>query len=164
MSRIYDRACRARVKVSLAGLVVAMLLSTAAAYAAPLGSVTEFSAGLNSGAEPFGIALGANGNMWFTDNGTTPAVGEITPSGTITEFSTGLNSGAFPFGIALGANGNMWFTDLGATKAVGEITPSGTITEFSTGLNSGAEPFGIALVPMGTCGSQIMVLRRRWER
>jgi len=71
--------------VSFASVVVAMMLSTAAVSAAPLGSVTEFSAGLNSGAEPFAIALGANGNMWFTDGGTTKAIGEITPSGTITE-------------------------------------------------------------------------------
>ena len=53
----------------------------------PGGAIKEYEAsvtnGANSGAEPFRIALGANGNMWFTDIGSTKAIGEITPSGAI---------------------------------------------------------------------------------
>ncbi len=120
MNRVFDRVCGVRVLASLAGLAAAMVLSAAGAYAAPLGSVTEFSAGLNAGAHPYRVALGSEGNMWFTDIGTTKAIGKITPSGTITEFSTGLNSGAVPTGVALGSEGNMWFTDTGTTKAIGE--------------------------------------------
>jgi streptogramin lyase len=87
--------------------------------------------------------------MWFTDRGSTGAIGRITPSGAIAEFSTGLNSGSVPLGIALGPDGNLWFTDQGSTRAIGRITPSGTITEFSTGLNSGSAPFEIAPGPDG---------------
>jgi hypothetical protein len=135
--------------VSLASLAVTMMLSTAAVSAAPLGSVTEFSTGLNSGATPAGIALGANGNMWFTDDGVTPAIGEITPSGTITEFSTGLNSGASPRAIATGPEGYVWFTDKGATRAIGRVAPNGAITEFSYDLPGGSEPLKIAAGPEG---------------
>ena len=89
------------------------------------------------------IAPGADGNLWFTDPGTTPAIGRITPSGQITEFTTGLNAGSYPVGIAPGVDGNLWFTDE-RTGAIGRITPSGQITEFSSGLNVGSIPVGIA--------------------
>src|ERR1700677_4928971 len=75
-----------------AGFVAAIALFTAVARATPLGSVTEFSAGLN-GVEPTNIALGTNGNLWFTTE-QSRAIGEITSGGAITEFSAGLTSGA----------------------------------------------------------------------
>jgi len=57
---------------------LALLLSfTGSALAAPLGQITEFSAGLNAGSEPLGIAPGADGNLWFVDAGTTKAIGRI---------------------------------------------------------------------------------------
>ena len=103
---------------------------------------------MNPGSAPNGIALGPDGNLWFTDSATilvTLAIGRITPGGAITEFSTGLHPGSLPSGIAAGADGNPWFTDEGgATRAIGRITPGGAITEFSTGLNPGSEPIGIA--------------------
>ncbi len=75
--------------------------------------------------------------MWFTDNGTTKAIGRITPSGAITEFSAGLQASnkSGPISIAPGPDGNMWFTDLGVDFAgglngIGKITPSGAISEF----------------------------------
>jgi len=99
---------------------------------------------LNSGSIPSDIAPGPDGNVWFTDGGTTKAIGKITPSGTITEYSAGLNAESDPYGIAPGPDGNLWFTDFGTTKAIGKITPSGTISEFSVGLNAGSEPYDIA--------------------
>ena len=91
--------------------------------------------------------------MWFTDAGSTPAIGRITPSGTITEFSAGLQPGnaSVPAGIAAGPDGNMWFTDEAGTPAIGRITPSGTITEFSAGLQPGnaSVPARIAAGPDG---------------
>jgi streptogramin lyase len=50
------------------------------------GTVTEFTAGLPSGAVPYAIAAGPGGNMWFTDY-RGAAIGRISPSGAITEFS-----------------------------------------------------------------------------
>jgi streptogramin lyase len=104
--------------------------------AAPLGQVTQFTAGLNAGSQPHDIASGSDGNLWFTDQGTTPAIGRITPSGHITKFSATLNAGSLPNAIAPGPDGNVWFTVVGPSPAIGRITPSGQITEFplSTGL------------------------------
>ncbi len=44
---------------------------------APNGMITESSAGLPAGSAPDSIATGADGNLWFTDEGTTKAVGEV---------------------------------------------------------------------------------------
>ena len=126
-------------------LVAALVFGAQVAAADPVGQITEFSSGLNNGSRPASwIAPGPDGNLWFTDSGTTPAIGRITPGGAITEFSSGLNPGSFPLGIAPGPDGNLWFTDPGATPAIGRITPGGAITEFSSGLNPGSEPIGIA--------------------
>src|SRR4029078_6405602 len=86
------------------------------------------------------IAMGADGNMWFSDPGTTRAIGTINPNTqVINEFSAVLNAGSMPLGIAAGPDGNVWFTDNGTTKAIGMINPTThAITEFSSGLNPGA--------------------------
>jgi streptogramin lyase len=39
-------------------------------------AITEFSSGLNPGAAlQQGLVAGPDGNLWFTDGGTTPAIG-----------------------------------------------------------------------------------------
>jgi sugar lactone lactonase YvrE len=90
-----------------------------------------------------------NHSLWFTDRGTTRAIGRITPSGAITEFTAGLNAGSSPLEIALGSDGNLWFTDQGTVRAIGRITTAGVITEFSAGLHGGTLPTGIAPGPDG---------------
>jgi streptogramin lyase len=89
--------------------------------------------------KPTSIALGPTGNLWFTDNGGTKAIGEVDgngfgkPNQGITgEFSQGLQqSGGTPLGgIAPGPDGNMWFADDGTTPEIGQITPEGEIQEF----------------------------------
>jgi streptogramin lyase len=136
--------------------LLALSSGAPAAMADPLGQITEFSAGLNPGSSPGGfyqgsITAGPDGNLWFTDQGTTPAIGRITVSGQITEFSSGLNPGTSPVGIAAGPDGDVWFTDRRSTPAIGRITPSGQITEYSygDGLNAGSGPSRIALGPDG---------------
>ena len=122
-------------------------LSAGGALAAPAGAITEFSAGLSG--EPATIVPGAEGNLWFSQEGAAHGVGLITPSGAITEFSAGLNPGSKPRSIALGPEGDLWFTDAGTTPAIGRITPGGAITEFSPGLNPGSEPLEIGPGPDG---------------
>jgi streptogramin lyase len=141
-----------RARAVLVAIMALLVLSSGVpgAMADPFGQITEFSAGLNPGSFPSGfyegsIAGGPDGNLWFTDPGTTPAIGRITPSGQITEYSAGLNARAYPEGIAAGPDGDVWFTDQGTTPAIGRITPSGQITEYSYGLNVGSQPYGIAL-------------------
>lgn len=117
--------------------------ATAIGKVTPGGQITEYTSGLKAGSALSDIALGPDGDIWFTDRGER-AIGRITPGGTITEFTSGLNAGSLPDGIAAGPDGNVWFTDSGTTKAIGKITPGGTITEYSTGLNAGSDPVNIA--------------------
>lgn len=96
----------------------------------PGGAVTEFSSGLTTGApdpfngqpsraNPLGIAVGPDGNMWFTEFGTN-RVGRITMSGVITEFSAGITGLAQPTGITAGPDGSVWFTEQ-STNRIGRL-------------------------------------------
>ena len=76
-------------------LVLACAVGADAAVAGPT-TVVEFGGGLGSGGFLISIAPGQGGTMWFTDDGSIPAIGKITPTGTITEYSTGLNPGSEP--------------------------------------------------------------------
>lgn len=58
-------------------------------------------------AQPYAIAAGPDGNVWFTDLSAN-AIGRITPNGQVREFSipTALS---LPLEIAKGPDGNIWF-------------------------------------------------------
>jgi streptogramin lyase len=94
--------------------------------AAPLGSIVEYSTGLNPGSAPADIDGDSHGNFWFTDQGTTPAIGKVTTSGTITEFPITIPGDTTPSlnGIAIGEDGNIWFADHGTVKGIGELNPA----------------------------------------
>jgi virginiamycin B lyase len=131
-------------------LIVALLMMAAASAAANAAPITEFSSGLLAGSDPSSLTPGPDGNVWFTDPGTTKAIGRITPTGQITEFTAGLNPGSVPHAIVAGDDGNLWFTDSGTTKAIGRITPTGQITETTTNLNPGAAPYELTAGASGT--------------
>jgi streptogramin lyase/uncharacterized protein YjbI with pentapeptide repeats len=160
------RRCGVVSRVPVAVLAAALVaFGAGVAGAAPLGQVTEFSNGLNAGSDPTGIAAGPDGNVWFADPGSTPAIGRISPDGTITEFSGGLPAGSLPGGvgpatataaaafanngIAAGPDGNVWFSDDATPAAIGRVTPSGSISEFSSGLNPGSSPRNLIAGPDG---------------
>jgi len=96
---------------------------------------------------PFGIAVGPDGNLWFTESGT-GKIGRITVTGSITEFPIP-TADSSPIGITAGPDGRMWFTEAsqGAGK-IGAITTTGAFTEFSVPTISG-QPYGIAAGPDG---------------
>jgi sugar lactone lactonase YvrE len=131
----------------------------AAAAAAP--SVTEFTGGVTAGfsanGQPFGIAAGPDGNLWFTEENSPGRVARITPAGVVTEFTGGVTAGfsanGQPIGIAAGPDGNLWFTELNNPGRVARITPAGVVTEFTGGVTAGFSangiPFGIAAGPDG---------------
>ncbi len=102
--------------------------------------------GGNAGSHPQGVAADNRGNIWFTDDGTTPAIGRLDlRTGEVRETTIGLNPGTVPRWIIADAAGNIWFTDDGTTPAIGVVNPTtGAITEYSTGLNPGSIPWAIA--------------------
>jgi streptogramin lyase len=114
----------------------------------PLGQVTEFpvpTAGslVPPNGLPFGgLAVGPDGNVWFTEP-SGDQIGRINPSGAISEFPLPI-SNAEPSGIVAGPDGNLWFTQANAA-AIGRITSSGVVTELP--INTPA--FDIAAGPDG---------------
>jgi len=79
--------------------------------------------------DPFAIAAGPDGYMWFTDL-SSPEIGKISSEGAVQRYPT---TSADPArDITLGLDGNMWFT-LPDNRQVGKITSSGEVTLYDTG-------------------------------
>jgi virginiamycin B lyase len=121
------------------------------------------------------ITRGPDGNMWITEQRTSPSGETVEPDtlgrledhgsgATLTEFEilpTGSSLGCCegPVGIVNGPDGQLWFTDDEANAQhetfLGEMTTSGNVTEHflaaGKGLNEAAEPRpnGIAVGPEG---------------
>ena len=119
----------------------------------PSGEVHSFR--LPKDVRSFSIANGFDGEMWFTDQGTT-AIGRISPSGKVQMFPTptregnpiGIGGDANPFSITKGPDGAMWFTESAADR-IGRIDPQGSITEYKLPSYDRvhANPQGIVLGP-----------------
>jgi streptogramin lyase len=72
-----------------------------------------------------GITAGPDGNIWFTNWGSSgDFIGMITPAGKITEFP--LSFATDPYGIASGPDGNLWFIAYGS-NTIDVMSTSGTI-------------------------------------
>jgi streptogramin lyase len=119
----------------------------------PSGAITEFA--IPSGGDPYAIAAGPDGNLWFTEPGAFNAVGRCTPSGGISEYPIPTPNTEVA-GITAGPDGNIWFaeefagrigrfSDLkgGGTLASGSLTMSplggtvGMCTKDGDCINSG---------------------------
>ena len=98
------------------------------------------------GAEPFDIARGPGGSMWFTEFDA-DKIGRISPLGVVTEFSVPTR-GAEPYQITAGPGGTMWFTEYN-TARIGRVSPTGRVTEFTLPRGS-AGGLGITAGPAGT--------------
>lgn len=115
----------------------------------PSGTVTNFDLQLSSaygGSLIHGIAVGSDGNVWFTDHDENQ-VGRITPAGVVTKFQ--LPGDVFaggPSGICAGPDGALWFT-LDFADKIGRITTDGQITEFPLP----PDPASGGLLPRAIC-------------
>ncbi len=110
------------------------------------GIVREFDEGITNG-EPTGIAVGPDGNVWFTEASSPGAIARFVPATqAITEFTNGLTPDGAPNDIVAGPNGSLWFTTLGA---IGQITIGGVITEHRAGIPPDASPRQLTVGPDG---------------
>ena len=76
---------------------------------------------------PFGIVVGSDGALWFTNSGS-DSIGRITTGGAITAYTgTGI---ATPEGIALGSDGALWFTNH-QSWTIGRITTTGVVSIYT---------------------------------
>jgi virginiamycin B lyase len=128
-----------------------------------------------AGAEPFDIAAGPDGSMWFTEF-RAAKIGRINSSGKVTEPKVPTSNGE-PYQITAGPDRSVWFTEYNSTS-IGRVTLSGQVTQIKlprpsyggAGITSGligritsrgsiselalptpgSNPSGIAKVPAGT--------------
>jgi streptogramin lyase len=100
---------------------------------------------LPAGSQPYGIAAGSDGALWFTDYGAN-AIRRITTAGTYTTFPLPTPN-AEPAGIVMGADGDLWFTENIGNK-IGRIALNGAIVEYPIPTAS-SFPGWIALGPDG---------------
>jgi len=90
----------------------------------PSGEVTTFP--LPYYARPGDIAVGADGALWFAEEGNeTPAIGRITTSGALSEFPLDVEERS-PYSLTAGSDGRIWFALGPATIA--RISPSGRLS------------------------------------
>jgi streptogramin lyase len=130
-------ADRIRLRPRLEGLEDRCLLSP---------TITEFPLPTPTSADPWMIATGPDGNLWFTE--AAGKIGMINPTThAITEFPTP-TTGSKPVGITAGPDGNLWFVETSADK-IGMINPTThAITEFPVP-TANAAPFQITAGPDG---------------
>jgi len=129
----------------------------AARAAAP--TITVYSAGITPGSHPQGIAVGPDGNLWFTEPGA-DRIGKIT-TGVVSEFRAGITPGSQPEEIVAGPDGNLWFTEPGADR-IGKITTAGVVTEYRVGTpgSSPSNPDGPNWIAAGPDGKLWFTERR----
>ena len=66
-------------------LTLAFVLALAAWPTTASAGITEYTGALTAASAPTDITTGADGNLWFTEQGLVGGIGRITPSGAITE-------------------------------------------------------------------------------
>ncbi len=109
--------------VGLMLLAMASPSAKAGPLAAPQWNVVQ----LRSGAEPYGITLGPDGRIWFTEQ-LAGRVGAVNGDATVVEYLLP-RANAEPDGITSGPDGNVWVAEFLA-NAVARVTPAGSVTEF----------------------------------
>ena len=130
-------------------VAVAALAAVLPAMASSAPTVTEFSTGITLGAEPYGIASGPDGNLWFTENGLIGRIARLSPAGTVSEFSGGLTLFGGPLGITAGPDGRMWFTENSLAGSIGATSLTGVVAKFVSGLSLNGQLRHIASGPDG---------------
>jgi streptogramin lyase len=128
----------------------AILCTSSATAAAPVGLIEEF----DVGGTAITLVPGPDGNVWFTfdrdfNSPRGSAIGRINSRGKVTLFRAGLRRGSELGDIVLGPDGNLWFADHGKQPAIGRVTNEGDITEFRAGLHPQSKPADLVAGPDG---------------
>jgi streptogramin lyase len=130
--------------IAIAAMSATAIVFTPIAAGAAATVVAEFPS-VTSGSTPQGIAVGSDGNLWFTEQTGGSRIGQITPAGSITEF-TGLTGASF--WIISGPGGNLWTTESSA-NAIGELSTAGALVGEFPVLTPSSVPDQIAAGPDG---------------
>jgi virginiamycin B lyase len=96
------------------------------------GAITEYP--LAEGSRPFGITVGPDGALWFTQlggwcaQGAGNKIGRLTVAGALTEYSVPREN-SYPGAIAAGPDGALWF-GAQAANAIGRLSPDGRFAAY----------------------------------
>ncbi|HZV77872.1 MAG TPA: hypothetical protein VFF63_08960 [Candidatus Babeliales bacterium] len=136
--------CLAAALLAACGKGTPITSGTATPAPTPTPAVTSQYPIPTASSKPMGIAVGSDGNLWFTEFATSK-IGQLNSAGTITEVVTPTRK-AEPDGIASGPgpNLNVWFTEKSLGR-VAQITVSGPPYTEYTLPDSAARPVGVAL-------------------
>ncbi len=108
-------------------------------------SIAEFPVP-TAGSTSFDMALGSDGNFWFTEYSGNK-IGKCAIAGIITNEYPLPNANSQPSYIVSGPDGNLWFTEFNGDR-IGKITPSGVITEYNVP-TAGSFSWGLTVGPDG---------------
>ncbi len=122
---------------------VVFAMSVPVVHAVPIGTITEFSAGLKPNSLPASLVETSDGNLWLTDGA---AIGRVAPSGEIQDFTGPMSNENSPQLLVAGPDGYLWFSD---RDEIGRISLDGTITEFPFATDPDAQVGGMVLGPDG---------------
>jgi sugar lactone lactonase YvrE len=118
----------------------------------PAGVITTYSA---SGTIPYGIAIDASDNVYYSDENHGD-IKKISTTGVTTTFATGLSQ---PNGMTFDKAGNLIVANKG-DGAIKKITPAGAVSTIISGM---ADPTNVAYAPNGdlyiSTGSQSKIFR-----
>ena len=108
------------------------------------GQITTYA--LPPAANPFSIASGPDGALWFVENSIPSAIGRITTAGGITQYPLPGASAGTLSAITAGPDGALWFMDsLAQGTMIGRIAGNGATTFFAVP----GTPSGLAAGPDG---------------
>jgi hypothetical protein len=118
------------------------------------GVITQYEVPLSGGSSALGIALGPDGNLWFTGaaTGTMATINPTTHA--FTYYSTPYPSSEFGY-MAAGPDGNVWFTD-STTDSIGvvPVKPAGlAITQQPPSTVTAGAPFSLAVEAEDSSGN-----------
>ncbi len=130
---------------ALALLTAGLLVLAPSVLAAP-GDLTPYPVPTPD-SMPHGIAVGADGVVWFTER-TAGKVASFDPTSGAFDETDLPDPTAEPTAIAVGADGSAWFT-LQAGNAIGRLVPAGGYAEYALPIG-GSMPAGIAAAADGT--------------
>jgi virginiamycin B lyase len=82
---------------------------------------------------PHGLALGTDGNIWYTDESEPTSITRLTPPNTFTRYKVpNADSAELLPGIIAGPDGGIWFT-MSESNKIGRLDPDGTVREWPLG-------------------------------
>jgi virginiamycin B lyase len=130
-------------RIPLVTALVALLVPVVVTGAPPAAANPNVMGFPTPGLQPLGIAVGPDGDLWFT-NLSSKSIGRMTTAGVVTDFSgVGIDE---PTVITPGADGALWFTNYG-NNTIGRITTAGVVSNYTDPSLVG--PNGITAGPDG---------------